>query len=44
MNEISDKESLASNVRILERERLPVEMLESKMKGQVYMQASKIKK
>ena len=44
MNDISDTESTASNVRKSERKRHPVEIFVTKMKGQVYMQASKVKK
>ena len=44
MNEISDTESTAPNVRISEREIHPVEILEPTTKVQVYMQAYKVKK
>ena len=43
MNEISDIESTASNVRTSDIESYPVERLEPTMKVQVYMQAYKNK-
>ena len=44
MNEIIDADSTTLNVRISSRERHTVEIPEHKMKGLVYMQASKVKK
>ena len=44
MHEISDTESTASNVRSPEREIHTLEILEPTMKGQIYMQASNVKK
>ena len=43
-NEISEIESTASNVIRSQRERYPVEILGTTMKGRVYMQVSKVKK
>ena len=43
VNEISDTESTAPNVILPERERHLVEILEPKIKGHIYMQASKVK-
>ena len=44
VNEISDTDSTTSNVIISDRESQSLEILEHTIKGQVYMQASKVKR